>query len=151
MHEAAREITGAHAGAAVGERERGGARIERDDLALDVVADRVAAFGVGVLDAERRQQAALGLALTALERVHARVLRCAIREREARVVDACGTAPDRELVAERLAQRVGRLAGLDQHDLRPPAEPPRERSGVDERAPVAGRDHDLRKLALRRQ
>ena len=151
VHEAAREIARAHAGAAVGERERGGARIERDDLALDVLADGVAAFGVGVLDAERRQQAALGLALAALERVHARVLRGAIREREARVVDPCGAAPDRELVAERLAQRVRRLAGLDEHHLCPPAEAPCERSRIHERAPVAGRDHHFGKLALRRQ
>ena len=104
-----------------------------------------------VLDAERRQQAALGLALAALERVDARVLRGAVGEREARVVDARGAAPDRELVAEHVAQRVGGLAGLDEHHLRPPAEPPCERARLHERAPVAGRDHHLGKLALRRQ
>ena len=151
VHEAAREITRAHPRAAVGQRERRRARVERDDVALDVVADRVAIVGVRVLDPERRQQAALGLALAALERVDARMLRGAVGEREPRVVDARGAAPDGELVAEHVAQRVGRLARLDEHDLRPPAQAPRERSGLDERAAVAGRDHDLGQLALRRQ
>ena len=111
----------------------------------------IAVVGVRVLDAERGQQAALGLALAALERVDARMLRGAVGEREARVVDARGAAPDRELVAEHVAQRVGGLARLDEHDLRAAAEPPRERARLDERAPVAGRDHDLGQLALRRQ
>ena len=78
-------------------------------------------------------------------------MRGAVGEREARVVDARGAAPDGELVAERVAQRVGGLARLDEHDLRAPAEPPRERAGLHERAPVTGRDHDLGQLALRRQ
>ena len=151
VHEAAREIAGAHAPAALGQNERGRARVERDDLALDVVADGEVLLRLCALDAERREQRALGLALAPLEGVDARMHRGAVVEREAGLIDARRAAPHRELVAERVAQRVGRLAGLDEHDLRAPAEAPRQRSRLDERATVPGRDHDLRQLALRRQ
>ena len=105
------------------QRERRRAGVERDDLALDVVADREAVVRARVLDPERRQQGTLGLALASLEGVDARMQRGAVREREARVVDAGGAAPDGELVAQHVAQRVGGLARLDQHDLRAPAQP----------------------------
>ena len=151
VHEPAREVARAHACAAVGECERRRARVERDDLALDVVADREAVVRARVLDPERRQQGALGLALASLERVDARMQGGAVREREPRVVDAGGATPDGELVAQHVAQRVGGLARLDQHDLRAAAQPPRQRARLDQRAPVTGRDHDLGQLALRRQ
>ena len=122
VHEAARQVAGAHACAAVGQRERRGAGIQRDDLALDVLADGEAVVGSRALDAQRRQQRALGLALPALERIDARMQGGAVREHEARVVDTRGAAPDGELVAEHVAQRIGGLAGLDEHDLaRPPS------------------------------
>ena len=152
MHEAACEIAGGAArpqpSGSTSVAVRG---VQRDDLALDVVADREVLLRLCALDAERREQRALGLALAPLEGVDARMQRGAIVEREAGGIHARRAAPHREVVAERVAQRVGRLAGLDEHDLRAPAEAPRQRPGLDERATVPGRDHDLRQLALRRQ
>ena len=151
VNEPAREVARAHPCAAVGECQRGRARVERDNLALDVVADREAVVQARVLDPKRRQQGTLGFALTSLEGVHARMQRGAVREREPRVVDAGGTTPDGELVAQHVAQRVGGLPRLDQDDLRAAAQPARQGARLDERAPVTGRDHDLGQLALRRQ
>ncbi len=151
VHEAPREIARAHASAAVGQRQGRRARIQRDDVAVDVVTDREVALDVRLLDAEGGQQAALGLALAPLEGVDARMHRGSVRQREARVVDTRGATPDGELVAECVAQRVGGLARLDQDDLRAPAQPPRQRARLHQRAPVARRDHDFGKLALRRQ
>ena len=79
VHEAAREIAGAHAPAAVGQRQGRRARIQRDDVAVDVVTDREVALDVRLLDAEGGQQAALGLALAPLEGVDARMHRGAVR------------------------------------------------------------------------
>ena len=73
VHEAPREIAGAHTAAAVLERERGRACIQRDDVAVHVVADREVPLDVRVLDAQGGQQAALGLALAPFEGVDARV------------------------------------------------------------------------------
>ena len=73
VHEAAREIAGAHARAAVGQGERRRARVQRDDLALDVVADREAVLRRARPRCRARPAAALGLALAPLERVDARM------------------------------------------------------------------------------